>query len=314
MSGLNYSEAAVQQSVSNVVPEESGVSAPTSVLNGTGNDSPSLSLLPERPCSAVFAPGGFVGAVELVNALDRCHISKEQVRCLQRLSAGKICVTFCNPEVRNNFVKNSVFEVRGRPVAIQDVDHPLTFLRIHEAPHELPNAAIVHRLTEFCDVVHYRRGYFTFDGLQHIMDGVRHYRVRLNKPTPSFLRFGRVQIHLRYEGQTITCRQCNEPGHMANDCHVEKICFNCDGPGHVSSECPHPVCCHFCHEEHHKTRECPFSWCRPVSPTSPRSVKSEEELVPPTSPVSVLSDQTDTDDFEDVPDAVFVMWYLFRFY
>ena len=94
------------------------------------------------------------------------------------------------------------------------------------------------------------------------------------KPMPSFLRLGQVQIHLRYEGQTITCRQCNKPGHMANDCHVNQFWFNCDGPVHVLSDCPHPVCYHFCHEENHKTRECPFS------PTSPRSVKSGEEIVP----------------------------------
>ena len=140
---------------------------------------------------------------------------------------------------------NDPCKLRGRPVAIQDVDHPLSFLRIHEAPHELADAAIVHRLTDYCDVVHYRRGYLNFDGLQHIMDGVRHYRVRLKKPIPSFLRFGRVQIHLCYEGQTITRRQCNEPGHMANDIYVNQICFNNDGPGHVSSYCPHPVCCKF---------------------------------------------------------------------
>ena len=145
MSGLSFEGPVVKQSDKNIVVEETGAAAPKNGFNTSENGSHLLSCLPERPCSAFFAPAGFVGAVELVSALDRCHISKDQVRCLQRLSAGKVCVTFCNPEVRDNFFKNSVFEVRVRPVAIQDVDHPLTFLRIHGAPHELPDAAIVHR-------------------------------------------------------------------------------------------------------------------------------------------------------------------------
>ena len=140
MSALSFVGSVVIQSCENVAVGEAGAATPTNESHALENVSNLSSSLPERPCSAVFVPGGFVGAVGLVSALDRCQISKDQVRCLQRLFGVRVCVTFCNSSVRDNFVKNSVLEVRGRPPAIQDADHPLTFLQIHGAPRKLPDA------------------------------------------------------------------------------------------------------------------------------------------------------------------------------
>ena len=41
------------------------------------------------------------------------------------------------------FVCSSVLNVNGAPYGIEDVDCPLTFVQIFDAPHELPDSAII---------------------------------------------------------------------------------------------------------------------------------------------------------------------------
>lgn len=91
------------------------------------------------------------------------------------------------------------------------------------------------------------------------MDGVRHYRVRIKSPIPNFVRFGRIQIFLRYEGQPRTCRHCNQTSHMASACYSQ-VCFNCEQVGHLASACPTAVLCNICKSEDHKAKDCPLSW------------------------------------------------------
>ncbi len=96
------------------------------------------------------------------------------------------------------------------------------------------------------------------------MDGVRHYRVRIKSPIPNFLRFGRAQIFLRYDGQQRTCSHCNQTGHMASACYSE-VCFNCDQVGHLASACQTATLCNICKSVDHKAKDCPLSWAREVS-------------------------------------------------
>ena len=125
-------------------------------------------------------------------------------------------------------------------MAIQDVDHPLTNLNIYDAPHELPHSATIHRLASFCEVVHHRRGKFREP--EKVFNGVWHYRMKIHKPIPSYLRFGKVHIVLKHQGQEETCRHCNLPGHYAHSCNQE-ICYNCDTPGHQARTCPRTILC-----------------------------------------------------------------------
>ena len=71
-------------------------------------------------------------------------------------------------------------------------DRPLTYLQIFDAPHEMPDTAIINRLSKYCDVIHHRRGFFPFKGWENVHDGVRHYRVRIKSPIPNFMRFAKL--------------------------------------------------------------------------------------------------------------------------
>ena len=92
-----------------------------------------------------------------------------------------------------------------------------------------------------------------------VFNGLRHYRVRAHYAILSYLRFGKFQINMFYDGQTPSCRKCNCLGHKAAEC-INTVCFNCDGLGHVSKECIRPMYCCICKSGQHLACTCPFSW------------------------------------------------------
>ena len=163
-------------------------------------------------------------------------------------------------------------------MALQDVDRPLTFLQVFDAPHEVPDTALISRLSKFCDVISNRRGYFREPGWGNVQDGIHHF--------PSFLRFGKFLVHVHYNGQTRTWRHCHLPGHLANTCS-NQCCYNCDESGHLSSACPHPVMCNICKATDHKAN--------PVPTTEPNADNTE------ISTDDDMSDVSDDDDLHESP-------------
>ena len=220
--------------------------------------------VPLRPCTAVVNPRIFLAAQDFFGALNDASIDPKQITCVKRMSSGAINVTFRNPQYRENFMKRTTLEIHGQQFAVQDVDRPLTYLQIFDAPYEMPDTTIISRLSAYCDVISHRRGFFHLEGLEKIQDGVRHYRVRIRQAIPSFLRFGKILIHLRYENQPRTCRHCNQPGHFANTCRTA-VCFNCDCTGHLAPDFPESVRCNICKSVEHKARFCPYSWAQESS-------------------------------------------------
>ena len=93
----------------------------------------------------------------------------------------------------------------------------------------------------------------------NVYNGIRHFRVRLKEPLPSYLCFGKFLVRLSHDGQQHTCRRCNRAGHFANECE-NVVCFNCEELGHQSRECGEPVRCCICKSEDHMARRCPYSW------------------------------------------------------
>ena len=247
--------------------------------------------VPQRPCTAFVNPRTRLSATNVFEALKLSDVDPKQISCIQRQSNGEIQLTFRNAKQRELFLKKNVIQIRGQPFALQDVDRPLTYLQIFDSPYELPDSTIINRLTKYCDVLHHHRGYFREPGFEHIQDGVRHYRVRIKNPIPNFLRFGKIQLNLRYEGQPCTCRHCNQTGHYANACH-NIVCYNCEQLGHLASDCPEPPMCNLCKSTDHKAKACQFSWARDTRETSDPESESVTEETP---------EKTATDDPEEIP-------------
>ncbi|XP_044170611.1 uncharacterized protein LOC122954627 [Acropora millepora] len=274
-----------------------GVNRVTSAVNDQVNAVAENSL-PTRPLTVSFQPQQFLPACDVFEALSNAELQSTDVSCIQRLSSGAIVLTFRQPASKEAFLRRNFITVHEQPVVLQDVDRPLTFLQVFDAPHELPDTALISRLSRFCDVISNRRGYFREPGWENVQDGVRHFRVRLRSPVPSFLRFGKFLVHVRYNGQTRTCRHCHLTGHLANSCS-NVCCYNCDETGHLSSACPHPVMCNICKSTDHKANACSFSWAREVPSTPPH----DENSGPTTEPNDDITvNHTDDDMSDDVSD------------
>ena len=213
--------------------------------------------MPKRPRTALFTPSRSTSARSVFEALSMAHIDASDIQCMQRKMNSEVVITFKSVDVKEKFLRLNALTVGEYSYATQDIDRPMTFLTIYDAPFELSDLAIIRRLAPFCEVVHYRRGKFDF--MPGVYNGLRHYRVRVTKPVPSFIRFGKYQIFLKHDGQVPTCRRCNLAGHFSNDCNL-KVCFNCENIGHEAGSCPAPPLCHFCKEAGHTSRECGYSW------------------------------------------------------
>ena len=159
--------------------------------------------MPKRPKSALFTPSRSTSARSVFEALRSVDIEPKDIQCLQRKMNGEVVITFKSEVIKEKFLSLTAINIEDQGYAIQDIDRPPTYLTIYDAPFELSDLGIIKRLTPYCEVISYRRGKFDFTP---VYNGLRHYRVRIIKPIPSFLRFGKLQICLRYPGQPPTCR------------------------------------------------------------------------------------------------------------
>ena len=193
--------------------------------------------MPKRPQSAVFTPSRFTSPRSVFDALNSANVDAAEIQCLQQKMNGEVVVTFKSPPAKEKFLSLNSITINNESYAIQDFNRPLTFLTVYDAPFELRDWAIVKRLAPFCEVIHYRRG--RFDYVPNIFNGLRHYRVRIIKPVPNFLRFGKYQVFIKYAGQPLPRRKCNLPGHFSNVCD-HKVCFNCENIGDEANCCSAP--------------------------------------------------------------------------
>ena len=148
------------------------------------NVRPEQNELPNRPCTAVFTPRDFTPAHAIFEALDRLDMPLDAVKCLQRRQNGEVLITFKTEKLKETFVRQSTLTVDDETFAIQDVDKPLVYVTIFDAPHEMSDLILIERISEYCEVISSRRGRFSFR--QNVFNGLRHFRVRLLRPIPSF--------------------------------------------------------------------------------------------------------------------------------
>ena len=222
--------------------------------------------MPQRPRTAFFIPSKNTTAKSVFEALEQAEIDVTEIVCLQRKMNGEVTVTLKSISAKEKFLQLNSLQVDAEHFAIQDVDKPLTFLTIYDAPFELSDLAIN------C------RGKHSL--APNVYNGLCHYRVRISKPIPSFLRFGKLQIFVKHSSEVPTCRKCNRSGHFSSVC-PNRVCFNCEGLGHEARDCPCPVLCCICKEEGHLGINCTYLWLvSTISPTDEQddiAVESDDD-------------------------------------
>lgn len=230
-------------------------------------------FMPDRPCTAYFIARERLITKDIFDALARDGIPARKVRCIQRKLDNEIHITFTDKAVREKFVKVTSFSVQRNSYYVRSASRPHTFLTIYDAPHEMPDAALIARLRPYCNVIHCRRGKL-YDQPK-VCNGLRHFRVVLKKPVPCFIRFGKFLVRFYHDNQPKTCRRCNSSEHLAKDCDAV-VCYNCDGIGHVSKACPNDKACCICRGLDHLANDCDYSWHRHAKTDGDVSVSNDD--------------------------------------
>ena len=137
--------------------------------------------MPQRPRSAFFMPNRNTSACAVFYAFAECNTTPTDIQCLQRKLNGEVVVTFKSIAAKEQFIHLNSLNIDSEPFNLQDIDKPLTFLTIYDAPFELSDLAIIKRPTPYCEVIHYRRG--KQSDAPNIYNGLRHYRVRIIRST-----------------------------------------------------------------------------------------------------------------------------------
>lgn len=235
-------------------------------------------VMPDRPYTAFFsAPSSSFTAKDIFDALLTDGIPASAVRCLQRSPNGNVLITFALQKYRDLFLRRSSFIVRRSHFVTHPGSHRVLFVTVYDAPHELPDSALEHRLSHYGRIFSSRRG--KVQGYPDVFSGLRHLRMELTSHIPCFLRFGKYQVRVRYDGQPTTCRRCNSRDHLYKDC-TNSVCFNCDQVGHHSRMCPEDIRCCICKEEGHIAMDCQHSWYRRPPPSTVLSPSNPEDSVP----------------------------------
>lgn len=104
-----------------------------------------LNVTPDRPCTAFFKVSEQYTAKQLFDSFSRIGIPASAVRCLQCKPTGEVIVTFSNADYHARFLQHSPL-IECRRFATHPDSDPLVFLTVYDAPYELPDSAIEHRL------------------------------------------------------------------------------------------------------------------------------------------------------------------------
>ena len=200
-----------------------------------------LNVTPDRPCMAYFTvPDNTTTTKEIFDGFIRDGIPANAVRCLQRAPNNGVVVTFASPEYRNKFLSKSVFVVRNKSILVHHPSRRVTYVNVYDAPYELPDSAVETRLAAYGSVLSVHCG--KCQEMPDVFNSVRHVSMIRDRAIPCFLRFGRFQVRVKYEGQPKTCRHCGSEDHLLHECW-NQICYNCDQPDHKSGDCPEDMRC-----------------------------------------------------------------------
>lgn len=160
-----------------------------------------LNTLPERPCSAYFFLYDDISSDEIFKELRSHGIQSSAVHCLQRNPTGHTYIIFTTDQERNYFLKKSSFVAhRKASYNIPGGSTRRTFVAVYDAPFELSNEAIAHRLAPYGKIDSHQ-----FSVMQNhpgIYNGNRTFVFTpLRKHIPSFMQFGKFLLRIKYPGQ-----------------------------------------------------------------------------------------------------------------
>ena len=145
-----------------------------------------------------------------VAAIDVDFISSVQFRMSNRVWI----VTFNDYRAKSIALGKDEIFVSGCQILLGDCERRVLLVKIYEAPFEMPDTALIGRLSTYGKVFSFRRDHVS----QNLFNGVRTAKMRLNKDIPSCIHIAGEFIRVWYPDQPKTCCRCGLRDHLAGKC------------------------------------------------------------------------------------------------
>ena len=174
-----------------------------------------------------------VGASEILPHLIKC-LDADKILAVQFLRAGKVRLTFDDPEVCSAVLRNGL-ELEGLSVQLMPADDRFRCVYLRDIPVEVDDDVVSSFLSRYGEVLSVDHCYF--DDFPSLRNGNRLVKILLAQDIPSFVRVESCECRVWYPRQPPQCSICREFGHRALTCPLSSLCRCCRQPGHVAREC-----------------------------------------------------------------------------
>ena len=172
--------------------------------------------------SVYFSVDTVVTSQQILEALDAVGIDFDCITSIQWWASNRSwIVSFDSALAKETALKTASVEIGGTAVFLGNCENSLVLVKIYEAPNELPDTALIGRLSHYGRVLNFRQDKIA----QFIDNGVRTARMTLNRHIPNIINVGGEIIRILYLKQPKTCRNCGSPDHLVKDCNTT-CCFN----------------------------------------------------------------------------------------
>ena len=174
-----------------------------------------------------------VGASEILPHLMKC-LDADKILAVQFLRAGKVRLTFEDPEVCSAVLRNGL-ELESLSVQLMPADDRLRCVYLRDLPVEVDDDVVSSFPSRYGEVLSVDHCYF--DDFPSLCNGNRLVKILLAQDIPSFVRVESCESRVWYPRQPPQCSICREFGHRAPACPLSGLCRRCRKPGHVAREC-----------------------------------------------------------------------------
>ena len=151
----------------------------------------------------------------ILESFDAAGIDIDSITGIQRKASQKsLIATFANRAAKETALETPHVEISGLKIFLGDCENRLSLVKIYDAPAELPDTALIGRLSHYGQVLSFRRDKIG----QHIDNGIRPARMIIKSVIPSYMNVAGEIVRVWYPNQPKTCRNCGGEDHMARDC------------------------------------------------------------------------------------------------
>ena len=226
-------------------------------------------------------------------------LNPEDLRCVQFLRSGRVCVLFHEEADRDHFLSEGMRDDQDIPVT-RDAEKVMCSISVIVIYHM--KSPVMMSLTSSLLLVDRSVAAET----RNLCDGNCVLKMVLKEDLPYFISVCEYQCRVWYRGQPIQCFVCRQLGHRAQSCPLSGRCC-------------------YCHQVSHMVRDCVQAW----DPTPPAvsadvdessvsdsgTIIADEPSVPDSDPIRITTEPSDKLSLKDklpVPDPVHLLETLLK--